>query len=374
MGHKVSRMNAMEHSHISNIPQRQSAFPFLAFVLLLTTAVSGFSPLKPHGCVSASRVPNQNSMATHSLDFQSHHPDIANSSISHESDLDTISRWKRKTTEAVTRLFPSKRRRLRDEEDYERRKQDWASRYTHVESLREFFGSNDNILWGDLDASTSRRLYKTLLPKALLELYKVGVRPEDLAPLAYEARVAAKLYARERCMVPARVFAMAYDGVRSYQRYGKFQVSGMSYDQIWDKYSQLILEEEGDLTDEDVTAKICLKILEKACQTNERIDKWVLRDADSKGMKEQATDLDSITAQLEQDVRDLLSTKQSAGSNLSVQRVQTLRMVARAKRRFQQMDNVLHPEHYEQRWMDDHRTSGNRGKVWDNGTHSNRHQ
>lgn len=246
-------------------------------------------------------------------------------------------------------MFPSQQKRLRDEEEYERRKQEWASRYTNVDSLRDLFGSNKNTFWGDLDANTSRRLYKTLLPKALLELYKVGVRPEDLAPLAFEARVAAKVYARERCIVPARVFAMAYDGFRSFRRYGKFQVRGMSYDQIWEKYSQLILEEDEDLMDNDVTAKICVKILEKACQTNERIDKWILRNGEWKDMKEQERDLESITSQLEQDVRDILSPKKVASTCLSAQRVNTLRMVARARKRFQLMDKALHNDHDEKR-------------------------
>jgi hypothetical protein len=123
----------------------------------------------------------------------------------------------------------------------------------------------------------------------------------------------------------------------------------MSYDQIWEKYSQLILEEDEDLMDNDVTAKICVKILEKACQTNERIDKWILRNGEWKDMKEQERDLESITSQLEQDVRDILSPKKVASTCLSAQRVNTLRMVARARKRFQLMDKALHNDHDEKR-------------------------
>lgn len=65
----------------------------------------------------------------------------------------------------------------------------WADRYTNPSGLREAFGSNKNSFWGDLDAATARKLYKTLLPKALMELAATGVAtPEDLAPLAYQAR------------------------------------------------------------------------------------------------------------------------------------------------------------------------------------------
>jgi len=105
------------------------------------------------------------------------------------------------------------------EDGYQQRKQEWAARYTSVEDLRETFGSNRNKVWGDLDATTARRLYKTLLPRALLELYNVGgLQPEDLASLAYEARVAAKLYTRERCKLPPRYAAMAFDGFRQYKK------------------------------------------------------------------------------------------------------------------------------------------------------------
>jgi hypothetical protein len=114
--------------------------------------------------------------------------------------------------------------------DYQQAKEEWANRYTNLDSLRATFGSNHNKVWGDLDPATARRLYKTLLPKALLELVKVGVEPEDLAPLAYQARVAAKLYARERCQVPACVACQLFDGYRQFKKYGKFQPCGMSYD------------------------------------------------------------------------------------------------------------------------------------------------
>jgi hypothetical protein len=193
-----------------------------------------------------------------------------------------------------------------------------------------------------LDPSTCRRLYKTLLPRALLELYKLGLQPEDLAPLAYKARVAAKLYARERCKVPARIWAMYYDGIRAWKRHGKFQVTGMSYDQIWDKYEQEIMEEientEG-LTEEDVTAKICLRILERSCTTNEGVDKLFLRESDAKALEEQEQDIANITQQLEKDVRAILDPQHKAtpANAMTAQRVKALRMVVRAKRRMEKM-------------------------------------
>jgi hypothetical protein len=238
---------------------------------------------------------------------------------------------------------------------YEQRKAEWANRYTNLDSLRDTFGSNINKVWGDLDAATARRLYKTLLPKALLELVKVGVQPEDLAPLAYQARVAAKLYARERCQVPARTAASLYDGFRQWKRYGKFQTTGMSYDQVWDKYHKVIMDEEEDndgvdsyLTEEDVTAKICLKILERSCVSNEHVDRWVLPPEDQ-GERE---DLQIIAQTLESDVRKLLdpmiacqtnntqngstSAAQSQQNKKKIrllQQYRILRLIARARRR-----------------------------------------
>lgn len=235
-----------------------------------------------------------------------------------------------------------------DEASYQRRKDEWASKYTSVDALRETFGASRNGVWGDLDAQTARRLYKTLLPKALLELYKMGVHPEDLAPLAYRARVAAKLYARERCSLPFRVAANLYDGFRQWRRYGSFDTHGMSFQQIWEKYSAVILEQSlessEDLTSDDVTAKICLKILERSCATNEMVDNLVLRDEEGK------QDLDHFTQTLEQDVRRLLQPVQEVmkPSEQELQRIRTLRRVARIRRR---LNKSLHrnPNHHHQK-------------------------
>mmetsp|Transcript_14133 Transcript_14133/g.22082 ORF Transcript_14133/g.22082 Transcript_14133/m.22082 type:complete len:430 (-) Transcript_14133:95-1384(-) len=233
-----------------------------------------------------------------------------------------------------------------EEAEYQRRKNEWALKYTSLQSLRDTFGGNDNKLWGDLDARTARRLYKTLLPRSLLELYNLGLRPEDLAPLAYQARVAAKLYARERCKLPPRYAAYAIDGFRQWKRYGKFQPKGMSYDQVWDKYEEEIgLElnenDQNDLTDDDVTAKICLKILEKSCKTNENIDKWVLSGKTSEDKEEEEL-LHAITAQLERDVEELLDPTPrdltSKRARISSRRFFTLRLVARAKKRLAQIE------------------------------------
>eukprot|EP00535_Pseudo-nitzschia_heimii_P001702 CAMPEP_0197187680 /NCGR_PEP_ID=MMETSP1423-20130617/16333_1 /TAXON_ID=476441 /ORGANISM="Pseudo-nitzschia heimii, Strain UNC1101" /LENGTH=363 /DNA_ID=CAMNT_0042639323 /DNA_START=40 /DNA_END=1131 /DNA_ORIENTATION=+ len=244
---------------------------------------------------------------------------------------------------------PQQRRRLKlrrrstavlDDEEYQRRKQEWADRYTTLEGLRSTFGCNRNKLYGDLDAVTTRKLYITLLPTAVCELVlDVEVRPEELAPLAFEARKAAKLYARERCHVPARLLAKWYDGFRALKRYGRFQIEGMTYDQVFDKYYRRSTMERalsispnrteereharrrflktrnrdtGGWTEEDIVAQTCMKILESACRTNPLIDRMTLseeglrnRRSSDKGRMNRE-DLEKIAQTLEDDVRKLL--------------------------------------------------------------------
>lgn len=211
--------------------------------------------------------------------------------------------------------------------DYQRRKQEWMTRYTTLNGLRDAFGGNRNKLWGDLDPVTTRKLYKSLLPTALCELVlDLGVPPEELAPLAYAARKAAKLYARERSRVPARIAAGAYDGFRQLQRYGKFQPSGMSYDQVWDKYRRQTYLEKGNGDDssiatrqslpssawseEELVARTCMKIIESSCRTNPRIDQLALRGGQtqsSSNAKLGRADMKKIAKTLEDDVRRLLA-------------------------------------------------------------------
>ena len=202
---------------------------------------------------------------------------------------------------------------LLDEREVLRRKREWAERYTSVEALRETFGANENKLWGDLQASTARRLYKTLLPRALLDLSQLGVgqlQPHDLAPLAFQARLAAKLYARERCTVPARMAATLFDGFRQFCRYGTFQGHGMTYDQIWTKYSTKLLEEasSSSSTTASSSTDVCLKILERSCVSNSGVDALVkVHDPiDATTTAEQQRLLERIHAQLEQDMYQLL--------------------------------------------------------------------
>jgi hypothetical protein len=242
--------------------------------------------------------------------------------------------WRMVEPTATTRMDsvyePTVNSILHHSQEYQRRKEEWAKRYTSLNGLREAFGSNRNKLWGDLDAATTRKLYKTLLPNALCELVlELGVEPEELAPLAYKARKAAKLYARERCHVPARIMANLFDGFRQWKRYGRFQPNGMSYEQLWEKYYHQQLEEahqhhhhgigeddsldlDDTVTEEEIVSQTCQKILEKSCTTNEMIDSMVLGhkhpERESHRVRKHRNDLilERISRTLERDVRKLL--------------------------------------------------------------------
>ena len=286
--------------------------------------------------------------------------------------------------DGTTTTNNNKKARHRQElttEEYQQRKAAWAAKYTSVSSLRTTFGTNKNKLFGDFDPVTTRKLYHTLLPRALLELrglrdmitlgsggdddddglvddhdhhqsrggdytsststttttttttnmnksktknnikddHLIQQELKELAPLAFKARVAAKKYARERSRLPGRIGSMLYDGYRQWRRYGKWDNSGMSWDQIWDKYEDQVLGEVmeemmlapsssssspnggdnssssdelatsstatllknygNEFDDEELTARICLRILERSVATNEMVDK-LFRSAD----------------------------------------------------------------------------------------------
>jgi len=317
---------------------RTQCSPLLILLALLASNVKGFLPNL------TSRVsPTTGVLISAAFDSL----DVSLSENSFWDDgSERIERWKRKTRDTIYKLIPiSAKKKTVGEESYEQTKKEWEAQFCTLESLRELFGENQNKLWGDLDAATTRRLYKILLPRALLEMYQVGVKPEDLAPLAYQARLAAKLYTRERSQVPARVFAQTLDGVRSFKKFGKFQTTGMTYTQIWSKYEQIILEEMGDgeIDDDSVTAQICLKILERSCHTNSHVDNFFIKNGEKSHaqramMEEQMQDLSTVIHQLENEVRELLEpVVQRTEIEREASRVKTLRLLVRAKRRLDKL-------------------------------------
>lgn len=92
----------------------------------------------------------------------------------------------------------------------------------------------------------------------------------------------------------------------------------MSYEQVWEKYRTAVIAEiEDELStseeineDDSITAKICLKIMERSCSTNEGVDKWIL--SDTYEADDQHEIIHAISEQLARDVRELLSHSSSS--------------------------------------------------------------
>jgi hypothetical protein len=197
---------------------------------------------------------------------------------------------------------PRKLKKHKDRQEYERRKNLWLERYGSVKALQQTFGRAS--IFGDLTPEQTRRLYHTLLPRSLLGLYEMGLmKPEELAPLAYNARIAAKEYARSRCNLFGRLMTTAFDIYRG--RLGK--PSSMSWEEIYQKYEAQIVEEvcTNELkrpSDEDLTMLIYLRILERSCSTNLAFDSLFLKEED----EDDSDYLDAVADKLENDVRFLL--------------------------------------------------------------------
>jgi len=122
-------------------------------------------------------------------------------------------------------------------------------------------------------------------------------------------------------VLPGRVAAMVYDGFRSWRTWGTWSVEGMSWEQVWNKYETQILEEymedhaHVDIDDlqEEITAQICLRILERSCITNEAVDKMFLEESENKPRartckRNAERDLARIKIKLERDIEELSET------------------------------------------------------------------
>lgn len=136
--------------------------------------------------------------------------------------------------------------------------------FTTVEALRQQHGQRKHW-FGDLDARATRELYHELLPRHLLE--DDAIELAERARLAVAARRAARLYARERALLPVALSCEFYDGMRTFMKQGTFQPGGLSEDQIWQKY-QNAFQGQGS----DVQNQIYMMVLEKSCTSNAAVD------------------------------------------------------------------------------------------------------
>jgi len=144
---------------------------------------------------------------------------------------------------------------------------------TTVEELRAEYGARRRW-WGDYSPRETRALYHALLPKSLLDEDAAEAAEYSLAQraeLAIAARRAARLYARERAILPYALGSELLDGVRTLLEGGRFRKEGYSEEQIWEKYAGCL---PSDLPDgAGFSEDVYLTILQKACSTNQYIDR-----------------------------------------------------------------------------------------------------
>lgn len=223
-------------------------------------------------------------------------------------------------------------RRARKKQEFAARRDAWLARYGSVSALQSTFGTGPPL--GDLSPEQTRSLYHTLLPRSLLGLHEMGLmRPEELAPLAYEGRIAAKDYARSRCIVTGRLVTAAFDQYRSLRDRGRPAVGSgsMSWDEIWQKYEGQIVQEEcaaaldgtrrhakrGEQGGEDLSMRIYLRILERSCATNLAFDSLFLKETAASGR------LTAMALQLDEDVQTiLLRPKDGAKARRKIEKAQ----------------------------------------------------
>jgi len=157
---------------------------------------------------------------------------------------------------------------------------EWAEHFTSVDKLRAALGTNRNRFLGDFSPQTTRRLYHLILNEVVCEIRDIGLmQPQEFAPIAYRARQAAKQYCRERSFIPARILVMIYEGFRGWVNNSKVNVSGMTWEQIWEKYERQInlSNSTTEAQKEEIERQVSLKILERSCATNQMVDTMFLK-------------------------------------------------------------------------------------------------
>jgi predicted LPLAT superfamily acyltransferase len=172
-----------------------------------------------------------------------------------------------------------------------------------------------------------------------LELRDYGLYDAtELAPLAYRARLAAKLYARERSVVPARLAANWMDLYRHFAKYGQLGWTGMSYQQLFEKYAELCQTKD--------ERAVCTKILERSCVSNETIDRLcgIHRDHTTNPRRIKLwQELEDVSIQCEDDIKKLLQLSES------LQNFRALRSLAKVKRRISSLQKSLTLSNYRSR-------------------------
>jgi len=140
--------------------------------------------------------------------------------------------------------------------------------FLSVKDLVFYYGDRENW-WGDHGARKTRHLYHQLLP-IYHSYYIVDYNTETLAIKSYETRNAIKQYVRRRSYLYVRFLSVLIDTMRNMWRYKRW--SGATYEELWKKYEEKILESQPNLSPEELNYRVALTIIHKSCCTNKYID------------------------------------------------------------------------------------------------------
>lgn len=94
---------------------------------------------------------------------------------------------------------------------------------------------------------------------------------EQRAEIASANRHALRLYARERCHLPARIIARVYDGLRHLYIFGSWNSDGMTWEEVKQKYA-LEARKLGCESEEDVLLYVYKRIVDRSASTNQIFD------------------------------------------------------------------------------------------------------
>ena len=107
----------------------------------------------------------------------------------------------------------------------------------------------------------------------LLEDESLSLGMEDRARMAVAARRAARLYARERGVIPVTIACQLLDGLRVLCDKGTWQPDGLSEEQILAKYAEQFGVDLYGI--ETVPDEVYYTILRKSCTSNFYVDSLV---------------------------------------------------------------------------------------------------
>jgi hypothetical protein len=133
-----------------------------------------------------------------------------------------------------------------------------------------------SVCFSDWSCQQTRRFYREQLPIIVRmdETNSANKIPLEIrARAAAQARIALRLYARERCVFSGRVAAELYDGLRHFCDHGVWATQGMTWEQLKSKYIEEAKLQLGlGSLNEAVLEFAYQRIIERSSSTNSLID------------------------------------------------------------------------------------------------------